>query len=443
MASREPDPQGPRLLVIGDIHLGRRPSRLAPERLDELGLVARDLGPAAALASSVSFAIEQRVDAVLLAGDVVEDDEHFLEAYAPLRDGARRLVEHGIALIAVVGNHDTKVLPRLAQDVRGVHLLGAGGRWESALVHRGDVPVARILGWSFPERRHTSSPLDNFPAAWAAGAFDDGVRTPIATLGLLHCDVDASASHHAPVRRAALAELNLPFALGHVHKPDALDGPAPLGYLGSLCGLDPGEPGRRGPWLFEAEQKGWRTRHIPLAPVRYDVLDVDVSSAQSAEDVESRFLATVEAHAADLDRDGDSARAVVVRAVLIGRRVLDALGIAAALARLAAWRGAHFGARAYLLDTVRDGSRLALDLSALAQGDDPLGLLARRVLDLEQRTEQGRMLMARARARLGMALEDERRQAFAALDEDGLAALLSCEAHAALEELDSQRSRTP
>ena len=59
------------LLAIGDIHLGTRPSSL-PENLDEAGLTVRDLGPEAALQRTVDLAIQDRVDAVLLAGDVVE-----------------------------------------------------------------------------------------------------------------------------------------------------------------------------------------------------------------------------------------------------------------------------------------------------------------------------------------------------------------------------------
>ena len=57
---------GMKLLALGDIHLGRRPSRL-PE---ELAGRATDFSPAKALQLTVDAAIGNDVDAVLFAGDV-------------------------------------------------------------------------------------------------------------------------------------------------------------------------------------------------------------------------------------------------------------------------------------------------------------------------------------------------------------------------------------
>ncbi|MCB9916118.1 MAG: metallophosphoesterase [Planctomycetes bacterium] len=86
-----------RLLCVGDMHLGRRPSRLP--------LGAPDgLGPRETWGEVVETAIAREVDAVLLAGDVVESANGALEAYGELLAGARRLREAGIDLVAVAGN---------------------------------------------------------------------------------------------------------------------------------------------------------------------------------------------------------------------------------------------------------------------------------------------------------------------------------------------------
>ncbi len=52
-----------RLLAIGDVHLGTRPSSL-PEELATTGIDPRDLSPEAALDGAVERAIRERVDAV-------------------------------------------------------------------------------------------------------------------------------------------------------------------------------------------------------------------------------------------------------------------------------------------------------------------------------------------------------------------------------------------
>ena len=150
-----------KFLCVGDIHLGRRPSRLPEELPDELR--ASDLGPAAAWRRAVDFAIEAEADAVLLAGDVVEQEDDFYEAYGDLRDGAARLAAAGVRVLAVSGNHDVQVLPRLADAVPGFRLVGRGGRWEIEDVEGRGGGRAHVLGWSFPERRVSTSPLSAHP----------------------------------------------------------------------------------------------------------------------------------------------------------------------------------------------------------------------------------------------------------------------------------------
>jgi exonuclease SbcD len=222
-----------RLLFIGDMHLGRTPSRL-PDDLEELGLRRSELGPAAAWRASIDHALSSEVDAVVLAGDVVEGIDDRFEAYRDLKAGALRLAAAGIPLIGVAGNHDVEALPRLARQIPAFRLLGAAGRWETVDVatHSG-VPL-RLLGWSFPAQRVERNPLDSLD-------LESARQRGVATLGVLHCDVDAGSSRYAPVSSRALAALPVDgFLLGHVHRPDRLEGDRPQGYLGSLVGLDPG-----------------------------------------------------------------------------------------------------------------------------------------------------------------------------------------------------------
>ncbi|MFS8609653.1 MAG: metallophosphoesterase, partial [Gammaproteobacteria bacterium] len=99
-----------KILAIGDLHLGRVPSRLPADLRDD----ARRYGPSEVLERIVRYATESRIDAVVLAGDVVEHDYDFFEAYRDLRGTVGRLLAAGIRVLAVAGNHDTVVLPRLA-----------------------------------------------------------------------------------------------------------------------------------------------------------------------------------------------------------------------------------------------------------------------------------------------------------------------------------------
>ena len=268
------------------MHLGRTPSRLPPD------LFASELGPAAAWRRAVDTAIDRGVQAVLLAGDLVDREDDFFEAYRGLEAGVRRLTEAGIEVIGVAGNHDVRVLPRLAGHIPQFRLLGAGGTWESVSVCDGTDAVA-VWGWSFPSSGTAPNPLQDWTFNLAAGI----------NLGLLHCDRDAGAdSRYAPVASRDLQGARLDgWLLGHIHKPDPLSAESPSGYLGSLTGLDRGEPGPRGPWLITvAGGRITGVEHLPLAPLRWEALDVSLDKIGEPADAKDRLLETVRALAAEL-----------------------------------------------------------------------------------------------------------------------------------------------
>src|SRR5690625_108199 len=78
-----------KILCTGDLHLGRRSSRL-PEHID-----GRAHSSASAWGRVVDLAIAERVDLVLLSGDLIDDANRFYEALGPLEVGLRRLATAG------------------------------------------------------------------------------------------------------------------------------------------------------------------------------------------------------------------------------------------------------------------------------------------------------------------------------------------------------------
>lgn len=276
---------GARLLAIGDVHLGRRPTRL-PAFLEEHGITPEQLTPEAALRTAVERAIGESVDAVVFAGDLVESRNARFEALRPLEASVRQLAQAGIAVFAVAGNHDVEALPRLARMIPEFTLLGEGGRWQGVTLRRGGGEAAELIGWSFPSMEVHDSPLPELrsgPLLSSASA--------IPRIGLLHADLDASVGPYAPVRRSELEALPLDgWLLGHIHRPGLGPGPRPIGYLGSLLGLDPSETGIHGPWLVHARGPGQvDVEQLPLAPLHWDRFEVDVSVLHSLDDLDMRL----------------------------------------------------------------------------------------------------------------------------------------------------------
>lgn len=396
------------LLLVGDLHLGRVPTRIPASLVGAGGL--RALGPRAALDAMVDLARAERVLAVVLAGDVIDAENQYLEAIAPLGAAVRALAADGIATVAVVGNHDAASLPRAARRIPGLRLLGEGGRWEHLVLARDGDPVVRLLGWSFPATRHHASPLDSLPAEVRERRFGDGLDVPV--VGVLHCDLDATASAYAPVGAAALAAAGADlWALGHVHAASPGGVGAVRGYLGAACACDPGETGPHGPWLLGTGGDGLALRHVPLSPVRYVRADVALDGAADAAAVEDALVDALRDVAGRLD---DPAGIVAVRLRAVGRVGAGiAAAIEAAARRPAGALAVDAGGAMAFAEAIEDATRPALDLDSLAAVGDPRGAIARTLLALQRGGPEADALLRSARASLDTVA---RRSVFARLD---------------------------
>ena len=366
-----------KILAVGDIHLGRTPSRL-PE---ELASRARDLGPAGAWERTVKVAIDAGVKAVLLAGDVVERENDFFEAYRELEQGVRRLTEAGIEVIGVAGNHDVKVLPRLVKQIPEFRLLGAGGQWESCRIADNTDSIT-LWGWSFPRKEVPTSPLA-----------DQSFKAEVGiNLGLLHCDRDAGGSPYAPVTSRELKRAGIDgWLLGHIHRPDALSPESLNGYLGSLTGLDRSEAGLHGPCLIGIT--GGRielVEHLSLAPLRWESVDVNLEGIGEPAEAKGRILTALQ----DLDRqitESSSSLGLAFAPVAIGVHISLRGRTRFSTAVLDEFSGTREDViytgtdnRCYFIERISADTRPEIDLENLARQPTPPGLLAKRLLWLDE-----------------------------------------------------------
>lgn len=389
-----------KLLAVGDIHLGRLPTRIPKD----FALAPSELGPAAAWRSAVDLACQEQVQAVLLAGDVVESEKDFFEGFRELKAGVEKLTHAGIGVVAVAGNHDVEVLPRLASSLgkdSGFTLLGEGGVWQSQSFDDNSSQV-RIWGWSFPQRIVRASPL-------SGAQFDRGAGIE---LGLLHCDLGQATSDYAPVTRAELSRSGLDgWLLGHIHAPHTLTAGNLVGYLGCLTGMDPGEPGAHGPWLIETGAQGVREiRQMPIAPLRWEALRIDLGTLEDLGELEQGLIAEAEKLDDALFAEGPAPKAVGLRVKFVGQsKHAKALND---------WRAGHAERslhfpvrdRHYFVEHVDAEILPEMSLEELSKRQDPLGLLAARLLLLDRPEDdrKRRALIEAASKRLMEQLQDSR-----------------------------------
>lgn len=365
-----------KILCAGDLHLGRRSSRL-PDGVD-----ARAHSAASTWNALVDLAIDQRADMVALSGDLVDRANRYFEAFGPLERGVRRLTAANIPVVAVAGNHDFDVLPKLAPSLgKGFLLLGGGGRWEGRTIQRDGTPALRVIGWSFPENgggHVTTSPMAGFPALPGDG---------VPVLGLLHADLDQPRSPYAPVASDELRATGVSFwLLGHVHVPrlHRQAGAAPFLYPGSPQALDPGESGAHGAWMLElAPGRLPSVRQFALSSVRYDVVEVDVTDLTDPDALDRRVAEGVRAHVQRVAEEGcGPLRHLSCRVRVTGRTSLHHTlerWLREHLKDLAADHGEVHGC----VERIDVATWPAADLRALADAPDAPGVLARLILAMD------------------------------------------------------------
>lgn len=388
-----------KLLAVGDIHLGRRPSKLPDALSDE----AASLGPAAAFELLVEQAEHNGVDAVVFAGDVVEREDDFYEAYRELSRGVERLTAAGIEVLAVAGNHDVKVLPLLADQIPDFRLLGRNGEWETTTL-QADGEQLTLHGWSFRDSKVRHSPLDGVRFTRGSGP----------NLGLLHCDRDQPGSPYAPVATRELAAADLDgWLLGHIHAPDTLSIGQPAGYLGCISGMDPGEPGDHGPWLLTINSgRIEQVEQWVLAPLRWESLPLDLTGLAAPVDVRGALLEAVRRRDEEIASKTVPPKAVGLRVWLTGRTGFGRE--AEQLLRQDEQSPIHDGKAGtrYFIERCIADTRPAIALEELATRTDPPGLLAKRLCLLDTPDQPAaRRLIDDARARLEQQRRDARWQA--------------------------------
>ncbi|MCC5905730.1 MAG: DNA repair exonuclease [Balneolaceae bacterium] len=361
-----------KLLITADLHLGRKSSSV-PRTVDESSTKYT-------WHRMVDWAIKNQVDAVVLAGDIIDRDNRYFEAIGPIQEGFEKLNEAKISVLIVAGNHDFDVLPNVvkSKEYDHVHLLGENGRWESKTIKSINGEL-QFLGWSFPSQYVKEDPLLQLPSA------DVKLDPNIPTIGLLHGELNDLNSRYAPIGFNNLLNKNVDaWVLGHIHKPEIHHESNPLVlYPGSPHALSSKEPGSHGPYLLTVEDsKKVKTEIIPLSPLRYEKLEMNVSNV--ADKSEYRNLITqhlsddVESKTTELQHVSQ----IIYDIVLVGKHSLKS--------EFDTWSQniedleQEFASEttASIRKVVNRIEPKVENLEELAKQPDPTGILAKAILDI-------------------------------------------------------------
>jgi DNA repair protein SbcD/Mre11 len=200
----------------------------------------------------VDMCITEKVDALLIAGDVFDSADNSLSAQWKFNDGLTELSEHGVKSFVCHGNHD---------PLDGWQ---AGLEWPEGAFQFGpdpqSIPFSEsdpyspiVTGISYPTQEVRKNLVQEFP--------DPISGRP--SIGLIHANVGADTGHenYAPCTVDDLVASGYDYwALGHVHTRRVLrspdEGSPVVVYPGNSQGRHRNEPGPKGIYLVEIDSLG-------------------------------------------------------------------------------------------------------------------------------------------------------------------------------------------
>lgn len=275
-----------KLVHAADIHLDSPLRGL--DRYD--GAPSADLRVATrrAFVNLVDHCLEERVDALLLAGDVYDGDWQDFNTGLFFVKQLARLREAGIRVWAVLGNHDAaSVITRRLKLPENVTLLSHDAPQTSVDERLG----LAVHGQSFAKRDVGEDLAAAYPRALPG----------LLNVGLLHTALAGRPEHapYAPTTSDRLASKGYAYwALGHVHRAEVVSRDPWIVFPGNLQGRSVRETGEKGFVVVTAEGTEVRSVEPVAADVaRWHDLSVDVSPARNPDDAATLVQRALEAAA--------------------------------------------------------------------------------------------------------------------------------------------------
>lgn len=245
----------------------------------------------------------------------------------------------------------------------------------------------RIIGKSFTSEHADDDPLRSLPDAQVLPN-TSGKSNADVTIGLLHCDVGAASSSYQPVSLQALSQQALTaWVLGHIHKPSLLSEEPPVVYPGSLTGLHPNETGAHGPWILNLSQHTHTLSHVPLAPLRYERLDVQVEGDVDESGLETAVIDCFRSYAKSVSAGPFPPKMVSARLQFSGR-VSNVQAVAAFAGTIVEKEPIALDGIEFTVEQASVACSPALNLAQLSSVAGPPGYLASIVHALQSSTEE-------------------------------------------------------
>lgn len=249
-----------KLLHISDIHFGIKflnKSKVLREKLI--------FGQFSTFRKVVNYSIENKLNALLIAGDLFDSEYRSLKSERFLLEQFNRLDEHNIKVVYSLGNHDSNssfndnFLYELPKNV----IIFKKDSYESYLLDN----KVMIHSCGHQKNDENRNLVKKFPK------YIEGYIN----VGLLHCSILSSIKKndkYLPTTKEELMNKEYDYwALGHIHKREKIS--EEIYYSGSLQGLNSKEVGSKGGYLIDFSNNFKTIEFIEFGAIDFINIEID------------------------------------------------------------------------------------------------------------------------------------------------------------------------
>ncbi|AOZ93997.1 metallophosphoesterase family protein [Paenibacillus crassostreae] len=263
-----------------------------------------------ALRQLIEIAIVEKVDFIVVSGDVYDAADSSLRAHLAIQAAFEELGRHGIHIYVIHGNHDPLDGPRL-QIRNDDHVHVFGPEVESVIARRrlDQQEVAVVSGISYP----TSKVTENM-----ALKFHRDEKLSLFHIGILHANVDGDLIHetYSPCTRKELEASGYDYwALGHIHMRRVIQEYPHIVYAGNIQGRSVKEIGPKGCYVVDvSEVASVQLTFHELDQVRWLIEKISIDGIHDIDEWRMRVEEQVESIRSQLPD-----RMSIVRWIITGR----------------------------------------------------------------------------------------------------------------------------
>ncbi|KAB3534390.1 DNA repair exonuclease [Alkaliphilus pronyensis] len=299
-----------KFIHIADVHLDTHFYSRDPELRNKLRDSLRE-----AFNRVIDTCIDEKVQGLLIAGDLFDNDKLSFQTEVFLINAFTRLKENNIKVYYATGNHDPgdkNYRANLINWPDNVHLFNDDSVQELEVKHNHQI-VAKIVSVGHKSKKEARNLIKDLPAK----------NTEIPVVGLAHAmvttasGVDGHDSYLPCTAEDLISKHYNYWALGHIHQAQQVANES-IYYCGNLQGRNPKETGEKGGYIVTIDDYGnVEVKFRRFSNIQWNTLEIsEMESIKNYQELKDYIIVKIEAFLNSKEFDANQ---LILRLQLEGR----------------------------------------------------------------------------------------------------------------------------